>query len=103
MGCGANGTDRHQLIFQIGNGKCTPLQVFQYKSRCDHPPDLVYSKYSNTFAPTAGGSAAPVQSTFGPPYQKDKMYSIEVPTTGEQVVDDDAVVKVDNSTLDSLL
>lgn len=27
-GCGANGTDRHQLVFNISNGVCSPVQVW---------------------------------------------------------------------------
>lgn len=31
------------------------------------------------------GSAAPIKSTFGNIYQKDKMYSIEVPVQGQEL------------------
>ena len=31
------------------------------------------------------GSAAPISSTFGNIYQKDKMYSIEVPVQGQEL------------------
>ncbi len=75
-GCGENGTALDQFIFQIANGKCTPLQKYRYRSRCSRPPPLNPASYSSTKAPTHGGTAAPTQSVYGLPYMKGKMYAL---------------------------
>eukprot|EP01038_Epipyxis_sp_PR26KG_P013167 gene13167-17641_t len=76
IGCGENGTDRDQLIFQIKDQKCTPIQKFRYDTRCSQPDPINIASYSGTKAPTSGGTIAPSQSTFGNPYVKFQMYSI---------------------------
>jgi hypothetical protein len=75
-GCGASGGYRDQLVFRIANGQCETLQVFSYSSRCSHPPPINLAQYSSTAPPTAGGTVAPTQSTFGEPYVKGQMYAV---------------------------
>lgn len=72
-GCNATGTDRDQLIFRIYNNKCTPLQVWRYRSRCDLPAPIdVSMPNSPSAAPSI--TAAPSRNIFGNPYVASQMY-----------------------------
>lgn len=71
-GCGKNGTYQEQFVFQILNGQCKPLQIYDYTTRCAQPSAV--SGTSSTKAPTYGGTQAPTQSVYGNTYIKGQMY-----------------------------
>jgi len=76
-GCGAEGTDRDQLVFKIANGKCTAIQVFRYTTRCSQPPPIDRYALDGIEVPTAFGTVAPTQSMFGPQYVQYQMYDFD--------------------------
>lgn len=73
-GCGESGTDRDQFIFQIENGVCRPIAVNRYTWRCYRPNPV---GWDSTPSPTKGGTVAPTQNVFGPPYSAGNMYSVD--------------------------
>ena len=76
-GCGAEGTDRDQLVFRIANGACQPIQVFRYTNRCSQPPPIDRYALDGVETPTAQGTAAPTVSMFGPQYVQYEMYNFD--------------------------
>lgn len=80
-GCGRSGTHREQFLFGIIRGRCHPLQVFNYTTRCDRPEPISaadtksFWKNEYTQSPTGGGTVMPSQSVFGEPWVAGEMYA----------------------------
>lgn len=69
--CGWEGTAREQLIFHLTEKECTPIQKFNYSSRCSRPPSVDLSPYGvKSSGKISGGTMAPTQSVFGAPYNR---------------------------------